>query len=253
MKKLLAALLLTAATGAVTGTAAQTLVPDGEREMPRRRSFDNEVGIRYGAQLYVGQGPGPELQAFSIDYARYNFYNIGFRTGVNVFVDEDVNDYFSVPLQFSWRTGRIASAWRRESEQGSIRNDHYNGYYAPDPYEDFYGGRKADAGSAFLNVLLSILPSAFEVHAGFTPGMLFGPFTPAEGYDTSDPGWAPYTVRHRFSCTFDAGVRLIIPIWRFNLFGDFTYHCYLTDNFRAGNFRPSRSYMGLGVGLSFNF
>ena len=40
---------------------------------------------------------------------------------------------------------------------------------------------------------------------------------------------------------------------RFNLFGDFTYHCYLTDNFRAGEFRPSRSYMGLGVGLSFNF
>ncbi len=27
----------------------------------------------------------------------------------------------------------------------------------------------------------------------------------------------------------------------------------LPDNFRAGEFRPSRSYMGLGVGLSFNF
>ena len=25
------------------------------------------------------------------------------------------------------------------------------------------------------------------------------------------------------------------------------------DNFRAGEFRPSRSYMGLGAGLSFNF
>jgi len=77
--------------------------------------------------------------------------------------------------------------------------------------------------------------------------------TPTEGYSTTDPSWRPYTVRQRFSCTFDAGARLIIPIWRFNLFGDFTYHCYLTDNFRAGEFRPSRSYMGLGVGLSFNF
>ena len=74
-----------------------------------------------------------------------------------------------------------------------------------------------------------------------------------EGYSTTDPSWRPYTVRQRFSCTFDAGARLIIPIWRFNLFGDFTYYCYLTDNFRAGEFRPSRSYMGLGVGLSFNF
>lgn len=79
-----------------------------------------------------------------------------------------------------------------------------------------------------------------------------GPFT-TEGYSTTDPSWAPYTVRQRFSCTFDAGARLIIPIWRFNLFGDFTYHCYLTDNFRAGEFRPSRSFLGMGVGLSFNF
>lgn len=249
VKKLLILFWLTLAAGAA---CAQTLVPEDERVAPRRRSFDNEIGLRYGAQLYVGQGQGPELQALSIDYARYNFYNIGFRTGLNVFVDEDANDYFSVPLQFTWRTGRIASAWRRESEQGSIQNNYYNGYYASDPYGDFYGGRKADAGSAFLNVLLSILPSAFEVHAGFTPGMMFGPFSTGE-YGSNDPSWAPYTVRQRFSCTFDAGVRLIIPIWRFNLFGDFTYHCYLTDNFRAGDFRPSRSYMGLGVGLSFNF
>lgn len=249
MKKFLTTLLLVVAGGT---TCAQTLVPEYERVVPRRKSFDNEIGLRYGAQLYVGQGQGPELQAFSIDYARYNFYNIGFRTGLNVFVDEDANDYFSVPLQFTWRTGRIASAWRRESESSNVQSSYYNGYYGVDPYGDFYGGRKADAGSAFLDVLLSILPSAFEVHAGFTPGMMFGPFSHGE-YGSSDPSWAPYTVLHRFSCTFDAGVRLIIPIWRFNLFGDFTYHCYLTDNFRAGDFRPSRSYMGLGVGLSFNF
>lgn len=246
MKKLLALLLLTAMSGTA---AAQTLIwTDQPRELPRRKSFDNEIGLRYGAQLYVGDGRGPELQAFSIDYARYNFYNIGFRTGLNVFVDEDVNDYFSVPLQFSWRTGRIASAWRRESEQGSVRNNYNNGYYAPGPY-----ARKADAGSTFLNVLLAILPSAFEVHTGFTPGMMFGPFSPDARYDPNGPGSAPYVARQRFSCTFDAGVRLIIPIWRFNLFGDFTYHCYLTDNFRAGDFRPTRSYMGLGVGLAFNF
>lgn len=50
-------------------------------------------------------------------------------------------------------------------------------------------------------------------------------------------------------------MRLIIPIWRFNLYGDFTYHCYLTDNFgfAYGDYRPGRSYMELGVGLSFNF
>lgn len=249
MKKLLAALLLAALTGSV---AAQTLTYPDERVMPRYNSFDNEIGVRYGAQLYLGQDQGPELSAFSIDYARYNFYNIGFRTGLNVFIDEDVNDYFSIPLQFTWRTGRIASSWRRAGESQSVQNDYYNGYYASDPYANSYGGGKADVGGAFLTALLSILPSAFEVHSGFTPGLMCGPFS-TQGYSSTDPDWAPYTVRHRFCCTFDLGVRLIIPIWRFNLFGDFTYHCYLTDNFRAGTFRPSRSYMGLGVGLSFNF
>ena len=48
---------------------------------------------------------------------------------------------------------------------------------------------------------------------------------------------------------------LVMPIWRFNLYGDITYHCYITDNFgfRYGDSRPTRSYMGVGVGLSFNF
>ena len=249
MKKLFAALLCAVVAGPA---AAQTLVYPGEREMPSvPKTFDNELGVRYGAQIYAGSEQGPELQAFSIDYARYNFYNIGFRTGLNVFFDEDAENYFSVPLQFTWRTGRIASAWRRDSRERSVQNNYYNGYYT-DSSGGYSGGRSADAGSTFLTVLLAILPSAFEVHAGFTPGLMCGPFT-TDGYSTTDSSWRPYTVRQRFSCTFDAGVRLIIPIWRFNLFGDFTYHCYLTDNFRAGEFRPSRSYFGLGVGLSFNF
>ena len=121
MKKFLFLLLAVTA-----GTApAQTLVYPGEHEMPPvPKTFDNELGVRYGAQLYVGDGRGPELQAFSIDYARYNFYNIGFRTGLNVFVDEDAENYFSVPLQFTWRTGRIASSWRRESRERSVQNNY---------------------------------------------------------------------------------------------------------------------------------
>ena len=147
MKKFLFLLLAVTA-----GTApAQTLVYPGEHEMPPvPKTFDNELGVRYGAQLYVGDGRGPELQAFSIDYARYNFYNIGFRTGLNVFVDEDAENYLSVPLQFTWRTGRIASSWRRESRERSVQNNYYNGSYA-DPYGAYSGGG-ADVGSTFLNV-----------------------------------------------------------------------------------------------------
>lgn len=238
MKKLLVFLLLAATTGVGT---AQTLVYPGEHEMPPLpKTFNNELGVRYGAQIYAGRGRGPELQAFTIDYARYNFYNIGFRTGLNVFIDEDANDYFSVPLQFTWRSPHFRGTGYALEDRGY----YYNHQYYPDD--------RSVEDSFFLNLLLSILPSAFEAHAGFTPGLMCGPFT-TEGYSTTDPTWVPYTVRQRFSCTFDVGARLIIPIWRFNLFGDFTYHCYLTDNFRAGEFRPARSYVGMGVGLSFNF
>ena len=53
MKKFLFLLLAVTA-----GTApAQTLVYPGEHEMPPvPKTFDNELGVRYGAQLYVGDG-----------------------------------------------------------------------------------------------------------------------------------------------------------------------------------------------------
>lgn len=54
MKKLLLFLLLAAATGTA---AAQTLVYPGEHEMPPvPKTFDNELGLRYGAQVYAGRG-----------------------------------------------------------------------------------------------------------------------------------------------------------------------------------------------------
>ena len=97
--------------------AAQT--PD-EWQPPKGLPYGNEIGIRYGAQIQLGSGGrlSPDLQAFSIDYARYNYYNIGFRTGLNVFLDSDVFDYYSIPMQFTWRTGRMVSAWRRSRDEG---------------------------------------------------------------------------------------------------------------------------------------
>ena len=124
-------------------------------------------------------------------------------------------------MQFTWRTERI---------RGLV----------------FPGD--GEAGSWGAAALLSIIPKQFEAHTGFTPGMMLGPLSRV-------PYSGNFLVKHRFSCTYDLGVRLIIPIWRFNLYGDFTYHCYLTDNFgfAFGDYRPGRSYMELGVGLSFNF
>ena len=42
---------------------------------PKGLPSGNEIGVRYSAQLFMGDGRGPEFEAISIDYARYNYYN----------------------------------------------------------------------------------------------------------------------------------------------------------------------------------
>lgn len=241
MKRLITCVLLLFAT---------TTLSARENPLVKYLPYSHELGLRYGVQLSLGAGAAPEMQALSIDYACYGYSNIGFRTGLNLLVPTDIERGVSVPLQFSWRTGRIASAWRRARDEGESCRAYYNPW-AGDPWAEPSVGR-ADPGQSVGSLLLSLLPSTFEIHAGFTPGLLFGPLGPG-GHVPVAPADASWSVRRRFSCTADAGLRLIIPIWRFNLFGDFTYHCYLTDNFRAGPHAPSRSFMSLGCGLSFNF
>ena len=183
MKKPVFAALL-ALLYCVSGAAQNT----NEWHTPKGLPSGNEIGVRYGAQLFMGDGRGPEFEAISIDYARYNYYNIGFRTGLNLFFDDEVCDYYSIPMQFTWRTERI---------RGLV----------------FPGD--GEAGSWVAAALLSIIPKQFEAHTGFTPGMMLGPLS-------REPSSGNFLVKHRFSCTYDLGVRLIIPIWRFNLYGDFT-------------------------------
>ena len=102
MKKPVFAALL-ALLYCVSGAAQNT----NEWHTPKGLPSGNEIGVRYGAQLFMGDGRGPEFEAISIDYARYNYYNIGFRTGLNLFFDDEVCDYYSIPMQFTWRTERI--------------------------------------------------------------------------------------------------------------------------------------------------
>ena len=246
MMRLLATLALLLAVRTV---AAQT-ASDDRRAVARPRTFDNEIGLRFGAQIGLGRDDGPELQALSLDYARYGWRNIGLRTGVNLFLNGDVENYPSAPPPFSWPPGRIPPAWPRGGT-GAGAPDPNGGVFAhATPGRCGRGG--TGRGSFWGNLLLSILPTAFELHTGFTPGVMCGPLS-RRGAAAADPAWQPWLVRQRFSCTFDAGARLIIPVWRFGLYVDCTYHCYLTDNFRRADQRPSRSWMGVSGGVAFNF
>lgn len=126
MKILITCALLLLAT---TVLSAPGNPPDGS--LPR----SHELGLRYGVQLSLGAGAAPEMQALSIDYACYGYSNIGFRTGLNLLVPTDIERGVSVPLQFSWRTGRIASAWRRARDEDESCRAYYNPW-AGDPWAE---------------------------------------------------------------------------------------------------------------------
>lgn len=131
MKRLITCVLLLLAT---TALSAPGNPPAGS--LPR----SHELGLRYGVQLSLGAGAAPEMQALSIDYACYGYSNIGFRTGLNLLVPTDIERGVSVPLQFSWRTGRIASAWRRARDEGESCRAYYN------PWAGIRGPNRRSAG-----------------------------------------------------------------------------------------------------------
>lgn len=222
------------------GAAAQTYpLPDGWTEAEPKsnsRFRADEIGLRYEAQIGVGGGGRLDMQYLGIDYARYSRRNIGFRTGLNWYVEGcGAGEFGSIPVQFTWRSGRLAPAGYASGDRGY----YYDGRYYRD---EQYGW-----GSFFADLLLSILPTAFEVHAGATPGMLLG----RRVQDAADA----YSVDHRFTCTADAGGRFIIPVWRFDVYCDLTYHYFLTRNFYDYPLGRGarRSFIGIGAGLSFEF
>ena len=92
---------------------------------------------------------------------------------------------------------------------------YYNGTWYPD--RDMAA---PSVGRILFETFVPEVPSVFELHAGLTPGLLFGPIH-SQDEDL-------YDIRQRFVCTADAGGRLNLPIGRVRLFIDFTYHYYLT-------------------------
>lgn len=177
------------------------------------------------------------MQCVSLEYARYNYLNIGFRTGIDLFPESIAsNCQLGVPIQFTWRT--LQTGRKRAS---SDQHGHYwNGRFYPD---DDYGQSGTLLGD-LVGPLLPALPSVVELHAGLTPGMLLGPRSASE-----------WSSDHRFVCTVDLGGRLMLPIGRFRILLDITYHCYVTPDFRhtVSGERCGRSFVGIGGGLAVDF
>ncbi len=244
MKRLLtlAVLLCTAAT-----LSAQNFYPEEPKKIPAsRRFYSNTISIRYDVQdAFTGSGrSGAMLQHITIDYSRYNFLNLGWRTGLKVGVTPDASPSLCLPLHFSWRSGRSAARDRRRSS--NYAQDYYYGQYMPSVTPLYGEPTPADAVSTFL---ISYLPFTLDLHAGVTPGLL--------GRSDWDKGLSThgeYRLKQRFICTADLGTRIMIPIWRFGLLFDLTYHYMLTDNFVREDYqKAAHFYFDIGFGLQFQF
>lgn len=240
-------LLLGVALLLAVSASSQTFYPEEPAKIPAsRRFYSNTISVRYDVQdAFTNTGRvGAMLQHITIDYSRYNFRNIGWRSGLKVGVTPDASPSLCVPMHFVWRSGRSAARDRRNAS--NYAQSYYNGQYMPS-VSPLYGEPKpADAVTGFL---ISYLPFVLDLHAGITPGML-GRTDWDRGTDTH----GEYRLKHRFICTADLGTRVVIPIWRFGLLFDLTYHYMLTDNFKREEYqKPARFYFNVGFGLQFSF
>lgn len=243
LKPLFRAMLLAAGLWCATAAHARSYPNDPFAEPdPLPRRYDNRIGLLCGVQIPLRQGNLPAIPAAGIEYARYSYNNFGFRTGATC--SWRAGGIVSVPLQASWRTRRIASAWRRGTAFSETAGYDYMRR----------GSSASNEDNLFVQLLLSILPSAYELHAGFTPGLIFGTARLDDSASASGV-WRHYRIAQRFCASFDLGGRIIFPIGRFGIFGDVTYHLFLTDNFAPVGPWPQlpRSYLGLRAGLSFDF
>ena len=209
----------------------------------KKQLRNKEIGLRYGVQIGVGAGvPDQAMQDAAVAFAASNSLTIGPRTGPHLITPPPpTRPSASIPQPSPWRSGV------RRMPTSSPDGYYYNGTWYPD--RDM---ADPSVGRILFETFVPEDPSVFELHAGLTPGMLFGPLRSqdAELYD----------VGQRFVCTVDAGGRLQLPICPVRLSLDIPYPHYLTRNFVEGSPRPdrdlespSRSFVGISGGFALSF
>lgn len=182
---------------------------------------------------------------YRLEYGRFDYNGLGGRVGINYFSDDSGNlNVIGLPLLFAWRT-RLTD--QREFEQRlndaieTTINDSYNNRFS------------------LINTLTSMLSWRLELNAGLTPGFSMG-----DGYRTvttvnnNQTAFAGMRANNKFYLTADAGLRLTLRVWRFNLAFIPQYHYLITDNFRTINNNPqfnnhkvTKHIISANFGLSF--
>ena len=117
--------------------------------------------------------------------------------------------------------------------------------------------------SRFLTFITSLI-SRVELFTGVTPGYIFGEdhlhWTSMSGVNLGEPFQRGTVSPHAFFLSADAGLSLVIRIWRMSINVTPAVHYYITDNYRLYNAAlkqdlssPVRWQMSLSGGVNFMF
>lgn len=158
---------------------------------------------------YSGEGSG---NTYSLQGSYYFLPNWGVRSGFSYVNNLSGMDYYyKIPLLFSYRSRTVKMERIDMDEVENFRD-------------------------ILLSVFCSLIPAAIEADAGMSFGYIHPDVT-----EYHDPKGNPvlydgYQVVRKFAPSFDANLKIIIPVWRFGVYGsvgasylflrNFEYHAY---------------------------
>lgn len=228
--------------------------------------FRNNIEVSAGFQSDFRSGEGADLR-LDITYGRFYRHGLGFRAGAcymlsNVGIDHAAG----LPVAFAWRSKvwgfedqyKEAAVNALDTDTGAFDMENY--YYSDYNYDD---ALKNDLASRFLTFITSLI-SRVELFTGVTPGYIFGEdhlhWTSMSGVNLGEPFQRGTVSPHAFFLSADAGLSLVIRIWRMSINVTPAVHYYITDNYRLYNAAlkqdlssPVRWQMSLSGGVNFMF
>lgn len=222
-----------------------------------QRSIENEeIRCAIGVNVPMYKNVESDLLA-SVCYGYYYPSGVGFSMGVQYSPSvSDVNDYFGIPLAFTFRTRSRNTDQRVESAVGEAFE---SAAYGTDDY------MKYGIASFLMNMFDKI-----EIFAGLTPGYIAGGSSEpsesiwGEGYDYWKKTWTER--RHKVALSVDVGININYNIWRFDLKLMPSFHYNLTNNYIfykeftnkstgevVTSIKPLRFFFTFGGGVAFRF
>ena len=216
---------------------------------------NDEVFVTVGANVPMYKNIDGDV-VVGLHYGHYYPNGIGFRTGFQYSPTVvDIDNSFSVPLAFTYRTGSRSTSQKLTSAAYGVARTHIS-----DDNDLKYG-----VASFLMNLF-----DRLEFHAGLTPGYVAGKSREQYpsghfGVDYWNKTWTEKP--SSFALTADAGFDVNFRIWRFDLKLMPAFHYNITNNYRYHiqegvrgsdeviryTVKPIKWFFTISGGLSFRF